>query len=118
MTALCPFRGIIGRVARRRRACRTKPVPLWGVVYTVHTTPRFSSNHPLPASKPSDRQRFWLSARCRVQLFRCFYRLVAVFVGHIRGLSVKGRRIHPDGFCCGRTYIRALAFFLGLPLPV
>src|SRR6266566_4075906 len=116
MTALCPLRGIIGRVARRRRACRTKPVPLWVVVYTVHTTPRFSSNHPLPASKPSDRQRFWLLARCQVQLFRCFYRLVAVFVGHIRGLSEKCRRIHPDGSCCGRLHTQALAFCSGPPL--
>src|SRR5947209_15619003 len=48
-----------------------KPVSRQGVVYAVHTTPRFSSNRPLPASKPSDRQRFWLLARCRVQLFRC-----------------------------------------------
>jgi hypothetical protein len=41
----------MGRLARRRRACRTKPVFRRGVVYSVHTTPRFSSNRPLPASK-------------------------------------------------------------------
>ena len=49
MTVLYSRRGIISREARRRRACRTKPVSLQRVIYTVHTTPRFSSNHPLPA---------------------------------------------------------------------
>ena len=112
-----PFCEIIGRVARRRRACRTIPESHQRMVSHNPYDSAFFPKPSAPGEKLSDRQRFRLSARCLIQLFRCHDRLVAVFADRTPSPLVIDRRTLPGGSCCDRTYTRALASCSGSPSP-